>query len=84
MKQLTITVSDEFFDGLRQRVGERGAGAYLERLARESVLPKSLEQHYREEAQDDAAEQEAAEWVGAEMGDTLRDEDWIWLRDAKR
>lgn len=97
-KKLTIQVSDEFYDGLRRRVGKRGIGRFLEQLARPHVLPLKpgdpgwdewLEQQYREQAAEEAADPELAaetrEWLEADLGgDSLPDEDWSWLRDAAR
>jgi hypothetical protein len=96
-KKLTIQVSDEFYEGLQRRVGKRGIGRFLENLARPHVLPlrrgdlgweEWLEQQYREQAAEEAANPELAaeirEWLEADLGDTLPDEDWSWLRDEAR
>jgi hypothetical protein len=96
-RKLTIQVSDEFYEGLQRRVGKRGIGRFLEDLARPHVLPPRrgdpgweewLEQQYREKAAEEAADPvlaaEIREWLEADLGDTLPDEDWSWLRDATR
>jgi hypothetical protein len=96
-KKLTIQVSDEFYEGLQRRVGKRGIGRFLEHLARAHVLSlrpgdpgweEWLEQRYRAQAAEEAADPELAaevrEWLDADLGDTLPEEDWSWLRDAAR
>ena len=40
-----------------------------------------LEAQYREQAADEEAEREAKEWLDANLGDSLLDEDGIWLRE---
>jgi hypothetical protein len=90
-KKLTILVSDEFYEGLQRRVGKRGIGKFLEEVARPHVLrvqpgdpgwEEWLEEQYRLQADDEEAEREAKEWLEADLGDTLPEEDWSWLRDA--
>lgn len=84
MKKLTIMVSNEFYNGIRERVGPRGIGRFIENLARDHVVRKSLLDHYREASQDEEAEREAMEWVEADLGDTLSDEDWDGPSDAQK
>lgn len=92
-KKLTIQVSDEFYAGLQRHIGKRGIGRFLEQVARPHVLPlrrgdpgweEWLGQQYREQAAEEAANPEIAaetrEWLEADLGDTLPDEDWSWLR----
>jgi hypothetical protein len=92
-RKLTIQVSDEFYDGLQRHVGKRGIGKFLEEVARPYVVQPQpgdpgweqwLEAQYREQAADEEAEREAKEWLDADLGDTLPDEDWTWLRDETR
>ena len=92
-KKLTIQVSDEFYDGLQRRVGKRGIGRFLEEVARPHVLPLQpgdpgweewLEQQYREQAAEEAANPalaaEIREWLDADLGEGLPD-DWdYWAK----
>lgn len=87
-KKLTIQVSDEFYDGRQRRVGKRGIGRFLEQLARPHVLPLKpgdpgweewLEQQYREQAAEEAADPELAaeirEWIESGVGECLPEDD---------
>lgn len=60
-KKLTITVSDEVYEGLYRRVGARRIGKFLEELARPHVVDVDLEAEYREAALDEQREREARE-----------------------
>lgn len=94
-KKLTITVSDEVYEGLHRRIGRRRIGRFLDNLARPHVTDPepgdpegnaSLEEQYRAQAAEEAADprlaQEIREWLDADLGDELPDEDWSWLRNA--
>jgi predicted CopG family antitoxin len=61
-RKLTITVSEEVYEGLRRRIGRRRISQFIERLARPHVVPDDIEAAYREMAADQAREQEALEW----------------------
>lgn len=63
-KRLTITISDDVYQGLVRHVGERGVGRYLGQLARPHVVPPDMEAAYREMARDVKREAEALEWLG--------------------
>ena len=86
-KKLTITVSDDVYEGLYTKVGPRRIGRFLERLARPYVVERELERSYRraaaleklealyrEAAQDEEREREAHEWSEAMIGECLPDE----------
>ena len=75
-KKLTITVSDEVYAGLYEKVGARRIGKYLEALARVDLRPHSLDQEYAEAAKDEEAEAEAREWIESGVGECLPDEDF--------
>ncbi|MEA2877811.1 MAG: hypothetical protein QOF14_3007 [Hyphomicrobiales bacterium] len=81
-KKLTITVSDEVYDGLHRRIGRRKISRFIDELAREHVVEKpelfkgSLAAGYRAMAADEEAEKEAREWIDANFGETLPDEDF--------
>ena len=70
-KKLTITVSDEVYEGLYRRVGPRRIGKFLEELARPHVLNRDLEAEYREAALDEERERQAREWIERLIGDSL-------------
>ncbi len=81
-KKLTITVSDDVYEGLYEKVGPRKIGKYLESLARPHVVVKplpfegSLDKAYREMADEEEREREAREWIESGVGETLPDEDF--------
>ncbi len=68
-KKLTITVSDEVYEGLYEKIGPRKIGKYLKSLARPHVVKEplrfegSLDEAYREMAADEEREREAREWI---------------------
>lgn len=53
----------EVYEGLRQKVGGRGIGAYLSQLARPHVLQHDIDAGYKAMAADLAREAEAHTWV---------------------
>ena len=81
IKKLTITVSDEVYDGLHRRIGRRKISRFIDELARGHVVERpdafrgSLADSYRELAADEAREAEAREWSEGLIGETLADED---------
>ena len=83
-KKLTVQVSDEFYDRLQRRVGKRGIGRFLEEVASPHLIAPDRDAEYRSMAADEEREREAREWLDADLGDTLPEEDWSWLRDATR
>ena len=74
-RKLTISVSDDVYEGLYRKVGPRRIGKFLENLARPHVIEDELEAGYRAMAMDEEREREAREWVEALAGETLPDED---------
>jgi hypothetical protein len=83
-KKLTIQVSDEFYARLQHRIGKRGIGRFLEEVATPHLVGHDRDAEYRSMAADEEREREAREWLDADLGDTLPEEDWSWLRDATR
>lgn len=75
-KKLTITVSDDVYDGLYRHIGPRRIGRFLEELARPHVTSMDLERAYREAALDEVAEAEAKEWIEADLGAVLPDDEF--------
>lgn len=71
-RKLTITVSDEVYQGLHHKVGRGQISRFVEDLVRPHVVEQnSLEAAYREMAADEAREREALEWIEAFPGETL-------------
>ena len=69
--KLTITVSEEVYQGLHRIVGHRRISQFLDKLARPHVVPVDMEAAYREMAADEAREREALEWSEGVIGDRL-------------
>jgi predicted CopG family antitoxin len=62
MKKLTITVSDEVYDGLQRRIGARRISSFIDRLARPYVDEGSAEALYREAENDPDRVETLADW----------------------
>ena len=67
-RKLTITVSEEVYDGLHRTVGRRGISQFLEKLARPHVLSQNLETAYQDLAADQEREREALAWSEGVIG----------------
>lgn len=75
-KKVTLMLDTQVYEGLRERVGARGIGAYLSDLARPHVSTADLEAGYRALAADEESERLAKEWLdGTE--EPLNDEN-VW------
>ena len=70
-KKLTISVSDEVYEGLHRKVGRRRISQFLEKLARPHVLPEDIETAYRDMAADEDREREALAWSEGLIGDAV-------------
>lgn len=68
-KKLTITVTDEVYEGLYRRIGRRRISRFLEMLARPHVIDADLEAAYRNMAEDEQREAEAEEWSEGTIDD---------------
>lgn len=68
-RKLTITVSEEVYEGLHRTVGRRRISQFLEKLARPHVLVQDLEAAYQELAADQDREREALAWSEGVIGD---------------
>ena len=62
-KKLTIMLDAQVYEGIKNKVGGRGIGAYLSSLARPHVLTDSLEDGYKAMACDSKYNDEASEWI---------------------
>lgn len=70
-RQLTITISDEVYQGLQSVAGSRTISELIEELARPIVAESSLEASYREMSLDADREREADEWTEGLIQDSL-------------
>ena len=61
-RKLTISVSEEVYEGLYRTVGRRRISQFLEQLARPHVLSRDIEAAYRDMAADREREHEALAW----------------------
>jgi predicted CopG family antitoxin len=75
-KKLTVTVSDEVYEGLHRRIGRRKISRFIDEIAREHFMEKQLDADYAEAAADEAREREAKEWTESGVDDGLPDEDF--------
>ena len=72
-KKLTLTVSEEVYQGLHRVVGRGRISRFLEDLARPHVVRQKLEAAYREMAADESRESEALEWAESTLSDVQDD-----------
>ena len=77
--QITITVSDEVYQGLQTVAGSRTISEFLEELTRPIVSESRLEAAYRDMILDGEREREATEWIEGLVHDSLAGD-----RDAAR
>ena len=63
MRKLTISVSEEVYDGLYAKIGTGRISRFLDSLARPHVVDDQLEAAYREMAAEVQREAEALEWA---------------------
>ena len=68
-KKLTLTVSDEVYEGLHRVIGRRRISRFIDGLASAHVVNADLARAYREMAAQEEAEAEALEWSEALIGD---------------
>jgi hypothetical protein len=62
-KKLTIMLDSQVYEGIKNKVGSRGIGAYLSLLARPHVLTDTLQEGYKAMALDKKYNEEAFEWI---------------------
>jgi predicted CopG family antitoxin len=71
-RKLTITVADDVYPGLHQRVGRGDISRFIESLVRPYVTDHDpLEAMYREASMNADAEREAREWIEGNVDDAL-------------
>ena len=69
VRKLTITVDEDVYAGLREKVGPRRISRFLNDLAKPLVIEDALLEGYRRMAADGVREAEAAEWIDGLLGD---------------
>jgi len=62
MRKLTITVSEEVYEGLHRRIGARRISSFIDRLARPYVSEDAAEALYREALHDQDRLEAIADW----------------------
>lgn len=71
-RKLTITVADDVYRGLHQKIGRGEISRFIESLVRPHVVADTdLEAAYREMAADRAREEEALEWIEASPDEAM-------------
>lgn len=71
-RKLTITIDDEVYRGLHERVGRGHISHFIEELVRPHLMSgDDLEALYREAASDEEAESEARAWIDGTAGGVL-------------
>ena len=68
-KKLTITVSEEVYDGLHKSIGRGNISRFIEDLLRPHVVGRALDAAYKELAADRVGEEEAFYWAEGTAGD---------------
>ncbi len=62
-KKLTITLDENVYEGLHRVVGRGNISQFIELLVRPHVVQADIEAGYRQMAQDEQREAEAAAWI---------------------
>lgn len=71
-RKLTITVADDVYRGLHEKVGRGNISGFIEELVRPHVVAgDELDAAYRAMAADEQREREAIEWIEAAPDDAL-------------
>lgn len=63
MKKLTISISEEVYNGLYAKIGAGRISRFLDNLARPHVVDQDIDDGYKAMARDDARETQANEWT---------------------
>jgi len=74
-KKLTITIDEQVYGALHERIGRGNISHFIESLVRPHVIPGKLDEAYQQMAQDEVREQDAEYWSEALIGD-ISDESW--------
>ena len=68
-KEVTITLQEDVYEGLKSLIGERDISEFIESLILPYVLSEDLDSGYRQMAQDEEREAEALQCAEATVGD---------------
>lgn len=63
MKKLTISISEEVYDGLYAKIGAGRISRFLDNLARPHVVDQDIDDGYKAMSRDDGREVQANEWT---------------------
>jgi len=70
-REVTITLSEEVYQGMQTIAGDRTLSEFIEELARPVLAQVILEAEYREMSLDLNRERQAEEWSEALIGDSV-------------
>ena len=70
-RKLTITISEDVYEGLHRVIGRGNISEFIETLVRPHVVEADLDAGYRAMAADKEHEAEALEWSEALIGDAF-------------
>ena len=62
-RKLTITIDDEVYQGLYEKVGARRIARFIQELVRPHVVAPDLEASYADMAAQEERERDASEWA---------------------
>ena len=63
VKKLTITVSEDVYEGLYAKIGAGRISRFIDNLARPHVVDENLSEDYKQMARDKNREAEAEAWT---------------------
>ena len=76
----TLMLDTSVYEAIKARVGARGVGAYLSKLAQPELAradySDDIDAGYRAMAADEEREREAAEWVSGATEEIVGDNNW--------
>ncbi len=73
-KELTVTIDEEVYNGLRTVIGLEKISRFIEDLVRPYVINKDMYAAYKKMAADRVRESEALEWAEGTFGDVNDEE----------
>lgn len=75
-KKVTLMLDEQVYDALRAKVGGRGIGAYLSKLARPHIVKDEIEAGYMAMANDKEYNKEADQWIEGVRGSIKEENNW--------
>lgn len=70
MKKLTISISEEVYEGLYAKIGSGKISRFLDGLARPHVVDQDIEDGYRAMSRDVNRDEQANEWTSGLINET--------------